>query len=104
MSTLIICCTVAFCVLCLTVYNIKKVSADLYKKVCIDDNLPKSPYGLIRTKNYLGNMGYTITKNGEIIYIPGTDNKQYEVYSSLSSAIDHINILEKIDGYKLTEL
>ncbi len=103
MTTLIVCCTIAFCVLCLTVYNVKVVSAKLYKRLCVEDNLPKSPYGVTRTKNREGWFGYTITKNGNIVYIGGSVG-QYEVFSSLSSAINHINVLEKIEGYKLTEI
>lgn len=101
-STLIICCTIAFCTICLMICNVRKVTANVYAQVATYDALPKSPYSLIRTKNFEGNMGYTVTKNGEIIYIPGTQNKQYEVFRSLESAIFQINTLEKIEGYRLT--
>lgn len=101
-TTLIICCTIAFCTLCITIYNVRKVSADVYQRVLIDDSLPKSPYSLIRTKNREGQMGYSITKEGKIIYIPGTGDSQYEVYGNLNSVMRQINILEKVEGYRLT--
>ncbi len=101
-STLIICCTIAFCSICLMICNIKKVTAKVYTQVAAIDSLPKSPYSLIRTRNSEGHIGYTITKDGEIIYIPGTENKVYEVFGSLSNAIFYINTLEKIEGYRLT--
>lgn len=101
-STLIICCTIAFCSICLMICNIKKVTAKVYAQVATIDTLPKSPYSVIRTKNSLGYMGYTITKNGQIIYLPGTDNKQYEVFRNLDNAIFQINTFEKIEGYRLT--
>ncbi|AMM44044.1 hypothetical protein FDG95_gp498 [Pectobacterium phage vB_PcaM_CBB] len=103
-STLIICCTIAFCTICLMICNVRKVTAKVYAQVATYDALPKSPYSLIRTKSSSGGIGYSITKNGEIIYIPSTDDKQYEVFGSLSNAIFHINTLEKIEGYRLTQV
>lgn len=102
MSTLIVCCTIAFCALCLMIYNVKKVSADVYKRIVIDDTLPKSPYSLIRTKNSAGYMGYSITKDGKIMYIPGTGDTRYEVHTEIRTAIYHINVMEKIEGFRLT--
>lgn len=104
MAILLICCTIAFCTLCLMIVNVKKITAKLYERMITDENLPKSPYGLIRTKNYMGHFGYTITKDGEIIYIPGKEKKSYEVFSSLDSAINQINVYEKLEGYRLTRI
>lgn len=103
-STIVICSTIAFCTLCSMFCNVKKISSELYKQIAINDSLPKSPYSLIRTKNYKGELGYTITKDGEIIYLPKTNNTEYEVYSTISGAIYEINVLEKIEGYRLTKL
>lgn len=106
MSIAMICGTVIIWIAAKTYSNVKKITANLYEMTvadALDETLPKSPYGVVRTKNRKGDFGYSITKNGDIVKIHGTENT-YEVFNYLSTAISYINQYEKIEGYRLTKV
>lgn len=106
MSIAMICGTLILWIVAKTYSNVKKITANLYMMTVSDvqnDSLPQSPYGLVRSKDYKGDTGYTITKNGNVVKIHGTENT-YDVYKYMESAIEVMNKYEKMEGYRLTKV
>lgn len=111
MNIVMWCTAIIFVSACIVYFSTKRIAADIYiKTVRIHENidpeeeLPPSPYSLKRAKaGNSSNIGYTIMKNNDHLYIAGTANF-YDVFVDLSSAIRQMNIYEKLDNVKLTKL
>jgi len=108
MHPLLIAAIVMFCAACLTYFNVKRIAADIYiKTVRVHDNpesdLPESPYTLKRAKSNNGQYGYTILKNDKYINIAGTQGA-FDVYLDLKSALNQMNVYEKLDRVRVTTL
>ena len=107
MTTLIICTTVIFIAAFIMYLNVKSIAAYVYvKTVCPDpeEHLSKSPYGISRELDSNGKWGYCITKNGEIMYSDDRGKLTAPVYIEFMSALKDMNLLEKIEGYKITKV
>jgi len=104
-SIAMICVTIIVWIVAKTYSNVKKITASVYEMTVAavqNDSLPKSPYGVVRSKDYKGDTGYTITKNGNVVKIHGTE--AYDVYKYMETAVSVINQYETIEGYRLTKV
>lgn len=105
MSIAMICGTIIVWIAAKTYSNVKKITANLYQMTVSgveNDTLPKSPYSVVRSKDTRGEAGYSITKNGDILKLYGTES--YDVYKYMETAISIINKYETIEGYRLTKV
>lgn len=96
---LIVSCAIAFISSLIALIANRMIAANIYTRTVLGETLEKSPYGLQREKS--NRWGYCITKRGEVMY--NSDGKA-ELYHELGSAIEAMNVLEKIGGYKLTRV
>lgn len=95
-----------FCASCITLISCKLIAANIYNKTIekydpTPTKLLKSPYGISREKGSSGNVGYSITKNGNLLR---THGNSFVVYGNLSGALHDINMYETLEGYELTVL
>ena len=109
MTVLLICTVVCFLAACITYASTKKIAALVYiKTVQVHENiqadLPKSPYSLQPAGSSKTNRsGWALTKNGKLMNIAGSETK-FEIHYTLEGALAQLNLLEKLEGYKLTTL
>lgn len=87
---------------CITLICNKLISANVYKRTVLSVNLKESPYSIIRMKNSSGEWGYAVTKDGEPLRV--TRDSDTAVYSSIKGALYDVNIMESLEGYKLSKI
>lgn len=98
-TTLLVVLVIAMFFGCCIVYLAnKKIAANLYERTyrSAHDLDIKSPYTVFRCQNEKEYWGYGIKKN-DVDYTN-------EWYSEISYAINVINTLEKLEGYKLSKV
>lgn len=100
-QVLLFCCLIAVITICIMNAMNKATAARLYKDlVDPESNLPKSPYGVSREIGSNGAWGYCITKDGSVLY----SDRKAQVFTTVQAAIHEINIIERLEGFRPTQL
>ncbi|QOI71472.1 hypothetical protein pEaSNUABM50_00495 [Erwinia phage pEa_SNUABM_50] len=87
---------------CITLIANKMIAATIYNRSTGNFG-KKSPYGLSREQGVDKKWGYCITKHGKILR--GNDGYgSAPVYLSIAEAVKDMNVMEAIEGYKLTTI
>lgn len=92
-----------FIACCLVFVANKMIAARIYIRTVEKHEGKKSPYSFSIELNKNNEWGYCITENGKIIYSNHGMGPAI-VYNNLKDLIRQMNMLEKVNGYKLTVL
>ncbi|EBS4516556.1 hypothetical protein DQT32_03980 [Salmonella enterica subsp. enterica serovar Braenderup] len=92
-----------FIACCLVFVANKLIAARIYIRTVEKHEGKKSPYSFSIEQNSKNEWGYCITENGKLLYSNGGYGSAI-VYKNLKDLLEQMNLLEKVNGYKITVL